>query len=232
RHVPAMLNKRGLSNIAKALIGEGLVIYENKLYPTADLMHRFKIQPIDIAGREGFALTSGTAITNSINSINLIHLMKLVSLLNLLEELNKLVHEDQTINITAELPSEKFNTFIKKAQNIQNSVNKEVNDEVLINHLSRTIENNTRKKTPATSILEELAIYADKACKIAAKFSNTTQTEAKPDEYLSIAVMKKLETGLSRVTESIRGVSNKISTQDIEKLSDNNREILQKYFKK
>ena len=68
-----------LSHLALALIGEGDVVYEGKQYRTADIMQRFRIQPIDIILREGLALINGTSVMTGISFLNLISAKSLVS---------------------------------------------------------------------------------------------------------------------------------------------------------
>ena len=50
-----------LAHLALVLIGEGEVIYENEVLPTADIYKKLNIKPLAIHIREGLAILNGTS---------------------------------------------------------------------------------------------------------------------------------------------------------------------------
>jgi len=67
-----------LAHLALVLIGEGEVIYEGTLQPTADVFARLKIKPLTIRIREGLAVLNGTSAMTGIGMVNIIQAQKLL----------------------------------------------------------------------------------------------------------------------------------------------------------
>ena len=67
-----------LAHLALVLIGEGEVIYEEKVYPTAELFNRLQIKPLTIHIREGLAILNGTSAMTGIGMVNIIQARKLL----------------------------------------------------------------------------------------------------------------------------------------------------------
>ena len=60
-----------LAHLGLTLIGEGEVIFEEKVYPTAEIFEKFNIKPLSIIGREGLAIINGTSAMTGIGLVNI-----------------------------------------------------------------------------------------------------------------------------------------------------------------
>lgn len=69
-----------LAHIALALIGEGEVFYRGERRPADDVLRENGLEPLDIHGREGLAVTNGTSVMTGIGLVNLIRAKQLLSL--------------------------------------------------------------------------------------------------------------------------------------------------------
>ncbi|MBK7432929.1 MAG: aromatic amino acid lyase [Chitinophagaceae bacterium] len=67
-----------LAHLGLVLIGEGEVIYEDKVQPTAEVFNKLKIQPLNIRIREGLAILNGTSAMTGIGMVNIIQAQKLL----------------------------------------------------------------------------------------------------------------------------------------------------------
>ncbi len=67
-----------LSHLALSLIGEGEVIYKNKIKKTKDVLTELKIKPLKIHIREGLSLINGTSVMTGIGLVNIIYAKRLV----------------------------------------------------------------------------------------------------------------------------------------------------------
>lgn len=67
-----------LAHLGLVLIGEGEVIYENEVQPTADIFNKLGIKPLSIHIREGLAILNGTSAMTGIGMINIIQAQKLL----------------------------------------------------------------------------------------------------------------------------------------------------------
>ncbi|MEO7307983.1 MAG: aromatic amino acid ammonia-lyase [Ferruginibacter sp.] len=67
-----------LAHLALVLIGEGEVIYEGEVQPTADVFSKLKIKPLTIHIREGLAILNGTSAMTGIGMVNIIQAQKLL----------------------------------------------------------------------------------------------------------------------------------------------------------
>ena len=67
-----------LAHLALVLIGEGEVIYEDKVHPTEEVFKKLKIKPLTIHIREGLAILNGTSAMTGIGMVNIIQAKKLL----------------------------------------------------------------------------------------------------------------------------------------------------------
>ena len=67
-----------LAHLGLVLIGEGEVIYEDKLQPTAEVFKKLGIKPLSIHVREGLAIINGTSCMTGIGMINIYHAQRLL----------------------------------------------------------------------------------------------------------------------------------------------------------
>jgi histidine ammonia-lyase len=68
-----------LAHLALNLIGEGEVLFEDKLQPTSEVFKRKGITPLAIQLREGLALMNGTSAMTGIGMVNIIYAKKLLN---------------------------------------------------------------------------------------------------------------------------------------------------------
>jgi histidine ammonia-lyase len=67
-----------LAHLALSLIGEGEVLYEGGVHPTADILSRHKLKPLSIHIREGLAILNGTSAMTGIGLLNILQAKKLL----------------------------------------------------------------------------------------------------------------------------------------------------------
>lgn len=67
-----------LAHLALVLIGEGEVIYEGTVQPTAEVFAKLNIKPLTIKIREGLAVLNGTSAMTGIGMVNIIQAHKLL----------------------------------------------------------------------------------------------------------------------------------------------------------
>ena len=67
-----------LAHLGLVLIGEGEVIFEDKIQSTADVFKAHSIKPLSIHVREGLAIINGTSAMTGIGMINIIQAQKLL----------------------------------------------------------------------------------------------------------------------------------------------------------
>lgn len=68
-----------LAHLGLVLIGEGEVIYEDKVHPTIEIFNKFNLKPLSIHIREGLAVLNGTSAMTGIGMINVIKARKLLN---------------------------------------------------------------------------------------------------------------------------------------------------------
>ncbi|MDE1192016.1 MAG: aromatic amino acid ammonia-lyase [Arachidicoccus sp.] len=66
-----------LAHLGLILIGEGEVIYEDKIYSTKEVFDKLNVKPLSIHGREGLAIINGTSAMTGIGLANIIQAQKL-----------------------------------------------------------------------------------------------------------------------------------------------------------
>ena len=67
-----------LAHLALVLIGEGEVLYEDKIQPAAEVFARLGLQPMKVHIREGLAVINGTSAMTGAGLVNLIEAKKLL----------------------------------------------------------------------------------------------------------------------------------------------------------
>jgi histidine ammonia-lyase len=67
-----------LAHLALTLIGEGEVLYQGQIRPTAELFAELHIKPLSIHMREGLAILNGTSAMTGIGMLNIIQARKLL----------------------------------------------------------------------------------------------------------------------------------------------------------
>src|SRR6202050_5133047 len=67
-----------LAHLGLALIGEGEVLFEGPIQPTADVFARLGIRPLSIRIREGLAILNGTSAMTGIGLVNILRAWRLV----------------------------------------------------------------------------------------------------------------------------------------------------------
>ncbi len=67
-----------LAHLGLVLIGEGEVIYEDKVQPAIDVFNMHNIKPLTIHGREGLAILNGTSAMTGIGMANVMQARKLL----------------------------------------------------------------------------------------------------------------------------------------------------------
>ncbi|MEO7531058.1 MAG: aromatic amino acid ammonia-lyase, partial [Sediminibacterium sp.] len=82
-----------LAHLALVLIGEGEVIFEDKISPTSEIYQRLGIKPLSVHVREGLAILNGTSAMTGIGMVNIIHAQKLVEWSTLLSAMTNEVVE-------------------------------------------------------------------------------------------------------------------------------------------
>lgn len=92
-----------LAHLALVLIGEGEVVYEGKVQPTADVFTKLNIKPLSIHVREGLAILNGTSAMTGIGMVNLILAQKLLGWAALLSAMTNEVVEAYDDHFSHEL---------------------------------------------------------------------------------------------------------------------------------
>jgi len=67
-----------LAHLGLNLIGEGEVIYEDKVQPTAEVFNRLGIKPLKVYIREGLSVINGTSAMTGVGMLNIIQAKKLL----------------------------------------------------------------------------------------------------------------------------------------------------------
>jgi histidine ammonia-lyase len=67
-----------LAHLALVLIGEGEVLYEDRIQPTAEVFEMLHIKPLSIHIREGLAILNGTSAMTGIGLVNIFQAKKLL----------------------------------------------------------------------------------------------------------------------------------------------------------
>ena len=68
-----------LAHLALVLIGEGEVVFEDKIQPTDKIFEKLKIRPLRIHIREGLAILNGTSAMTGIGIVNILQAKKLLA---------------------------------------------------------------------------------------------------------------------------------------------------------
>ncbi|HEY8781751.1 MAG TPA: aromatic amino acid ammonia-lyase [Mucilaginibacter sp.] len=68
-----------LAHLGLVLIGEGEVLFEDKIHPAIEIFNRFGLKPLSIHIREGLAILNGTSAMTGIGMINIIQARRLLN---------------------------------------------------------------------------------------------------------------------------------------------------------
>jgi histidine ammonia-lyase len=82
-----------LAHLALVLIGEGEVIFEGEMYPTAEVYSKLDVKPLTIRVREGLAILNGTSAMTGIGMVNIIQAQKLLQWSTILSSMTNEVVE-------------------------------------------------------------------------------------------------------------------------------------------
>lgn len=99
-----------LAHLALALIGEGEVIFEDKIHPTAEIYQRFGIKPLSVHIREGIAILNGTSAMTGIGIVNILQAQKLLEWSTILSAMTNEVMEAYDDHYSYELNIVKHHT--------------------------------------------------------------------------------------------------------------------------
>ncbi|RFM36316.1 HAL/PAL/TAL family ammonia-lyase [Chitinophaga silvisoli] len=92
-----------LAHLALVLIGEGEVVYEGELRPTAEVYAALGIKPIGVHVREGLAVINGTSTMTGIGLVNIIQAKKLLGWSLILSSMINEIVEAFDDHLSAEL---------------------------------------------------------------------------------------------------------------------------------
>ncbi|WP_343669618.1 aromatic amino acid ammonia-lyase [Chitinophaga sp.] len=92
-----------LAHLALVLIGEGEVVYEGQLRPTAEVYAQLGIKPIGVHVREGLAVINGTSTMTGIGLVNIIQAKKLLGWSLILSSMINEIVEAFDDHLSAEL---------------------------------------------------------------------------------------------------------------------------------
>lgn len=99
-----------LAHLGLVLIGEGEVIYEDKLQSTAEVFKELGIKPLSIHIREGLAILNGTSCMTGIGMINIIHAQRLLGWAAMFSAMTNEVVEAYDDHYSKELNAVKHHT--------------------------------------------------------------------------------------------------------------------------
>ena len=114
-----------LAHLGLFLIGEGNVMFEDRIYAAKEIFQRFHIQPLTIQGREGLAIMNGTSAMTGIGMINIIFAKKLLHWSVLLSALMNEVVEAYNDHYSNELNSVKLHRGQNKVAAMMRSILKD-----------------------------------------------------------------------------------------------------------
>jgi histidine ammonia-lyase len=120
-----------LAHLGLTLIGEGEVLYEGTIQPTAEVFSRLGIRPLTIRIREGLAILNGTSAMTGIGLVNILRARRLVEWGTLLSALtNEIVsafddHYSYELNVVKHHPGQNriaamMRDFLKDSGMIRN----------------------------------------------------------------------------------------------------------------
>ena len=93
--------------MALAIIGEGEIMHEGKIYDATEILHAHKLTPFAIRMREGLALMNGTSCMTGIGLVNLIEAKRLLNWSTLISITINEIFEAYDDHISASLNSVK-----------------------------------------------------------------------------------------------------------------------------
>lgn len=146
-----------LAHLALALIGEGEIMHEGKIYPASDILAKFNLTPFAIRLREGLALMNGTSCMTGIGLVALINAKKLLHLSMLMSVTINEIFGAFDDHISAELNKVKLHTGQNKVAEIMRGM-------VADSKLMRNRQEYLYKSTDETHFKEKVQEYYSLRC--------------------------------------------------------------------
>jgi histidine ammonia-lyase len=114
-----------LAHLGLALIGEGKVVYEDKVLPTQDVFKKINLNPLKIYVREGLAILNGTSAMTGIGLLNIIQAKKLLNWAVILSAMTNEIVEAYDDHYSAELNMVKHHQGQNKVASILRTILKD-----------------------------------------------------------------------------------------------------------
>ncbi len=146
-----------LAHMALALIGEGEIWHEGKIYDATEILHKHNLTPFAIRLREGLGLMNGTSCMTGIGLVNLIAAKKLLNWSTLISITINEIFESFDDHISAPLNQVKLHTG-------QNKVAEAMRKIVAKSELMRNRQEHLYTDTPDTHFKEKVQEYYSLRC--------------------------------------------------------------------
>lgn len=146
-----------LAHLALSVIGEGEVLYDGKITPTAEAFKKLNITPLQIRGREGIALLNGTSAMTGTGILNLIYAKRVLELSLLFSCLANEIMEAYDDHISYELNN-------AKRHHGQKEIAKHARTIVADSSLLKSREAELYKEVKETYINEKVQEYYSMRC--------------------------------------------------------------------
>lgn len=146
-----------LAHMALALIGEGEIWSEGKIYDATEILHAHNLTPFAIRLREGLALMNGTSCMTGIGLVNLIEAKRLLNWSTLISITINEIFEAFDDHISAPLNEVKLHTG-------QNKVAESMRKIISTSQLMRNRQEHLYTDTPDTHFKEKVQEYYSLRC--------------------------------------------------------------------
>jgi len=111
-----------LAHLGLVLIGEGEVVFEDKIQSTAEIFKKLSIKPVAIRAREGLAILNGTSAMTGIGLVNIIQAQKLLAWSAMLSAMTNEIVEAYDDHYSYELNVVKHHTGQNKVAEIMRKI--------------------------------------------------------------------------------------------------------------
>src|SRR5665647_1015332 len=111
-----------LAHLGLVLIGEGCLLYEDKIQATAEIFKKLSIKPFAIHAREGLAILNGTSAMTGIGLVNIIQAQKLLAWSTLFSAMTNEIVEAYDDHYSYELNVVKHHTGQNKVAEIMRKI--------------------------------------------------------------------------------------------------------------
>ncbi|WP_295118342.1 histidine ammonia-lyase [uncultured Chitinophaga sp.] len=111
-----------LAHLAHTLIGEGEVVYEDKIQLSADVFAKLGLKPIQVHVREGLAVINGTSAMTGVSLVNILYAKQLLAWSTVLSAIINEVVEAFDDHLSAELNAVKKHVGQNKVAEIMRNV--------------------------------------------------------------------------------------------------------------